>query len=219
MTLPATLDHLVIACPDLADGVRRFAGLCGVQPVPGGSHPNRGTANHLVGMTNADAPGSQTYIEIIGPDPQQDTSAMDRLGLDVHTVTSFRLHTWAVRPADFDAQVARAAADGIDIGTVHDAARTTPSGDVLAWRLTRREPLPLAGCQPFLIDWGTSTHPSTRLEPVLTLEEFEVRSPDAAGTGAALARLGAAVPVVPSSAFGLRAVFTGPTGRFEVTSA
>ncbi|MET9761965.1 VOC family protein [Streptomyces sp. NPDC006372] len=218
MTLSETLDHLVLACPDLAGGACRFTELSGIRPVPGGSHPNRGTANLLVGMSVAGSAESRTYLEIIGPDPQQGTAALDRLGLDVQTVTGLRLHTWAVRPGDFDAQVRQARAGGVEVGIVCDAARTTPSGAALSWRLTRREPLPLAGCQPFLIDWGRTPHPSARLEPGITLEELEVRSPAAAGTRATLALLGAEVPVVDSPAYGLRAVFSGPAGRFEVIS-
>src|SRR5699024_7239395 len=47
----STFDHLVIAVPDLAAGVREFEELTGVRTTPGGSHPGRGTANHIVSLT------------------------------------------------------------------------------------------------------------------------------------------------------------------------
>jgi hypothetical protein len=39
------LDHVVLAVPDLADGLAGFQRLTGVRPVMGGSHINLGTAN------------------------------------------------------------------------------------------------------------------------------------------------------------------------------
>jgi len=44
------IDHVVLAVPDLADGVAGFQRLTGVRPVMGGSHINLGTANYLVGL-------------------------------------------------------------------------------------------------------------------------------------------------------------------------
>jgi catechol 2,3-dioxygenase-like lactoylglutathione lyase family enzyme len=44
------IDHVVLAVPDLADGVAWFQRLTGVRPVMGGSHINLGTANYLVGL-------------------------------------------------------------------------------------------------------------------------------------------------------------------------
>ena len=59
------LDHLVLAVPSLADGVAGFQRRTGVRPVKGGSHTSLGTANYLVGLSDA------AYLEIIGPDPDQ----------------------------------------------------------------------------------------------------------------------------------------------------
>lgn len=43
---PAVLDHLVHATPDLDRTLAEIAALTGVRPVPGGSHPGRGTLPH-----------------------------------------------------------------------------------------------------------------------------------------------------------------------------
>ncbi|GAA1997552.1 VOC family protein [Brevibacterium samyangense] len=210
-----TLDHLVIAVPDLAAGIAEFAELSGAEAVPGGSHPGLGTANALLRIRpvgwGADA---LTYLEIIGPDPEQDpASAASRL----QGVTGMTLQRWAVHPEDFDATVASARAAGVDLGEVHDMSRATPDGGTLEWRLTRRAPLALGGVQPFLIDWLDSPHPALVDAPLVELVDFEALAPDVEATRAALAALGAAVmPVHEGDHHGLRATFRSPNGEFTV---
>ena len=59
-----------------------LAGATGVTPVPGGAHPGMGTRNWLVALATED-PQDQTYLEIIGPDPEQPEPASPRpFGLD-----------------------------------------------------------------------------------------------------------------------------------------
>jgi hypothetical protein len=215
--VPTTLDHLILAAPDLAAGAARFAELTGVEPVRGGSHPGGGTANVLAGLEVA--PGVHSYVELIGPDPAQDTAALERLNLDVGTVREFGLHTWAVRPDDFDGAVTGARDAGVDLGHVRDMSRQAPDGALLEWRLTERFPLPEAGAQPFLIDWKGTPHPSTRLEAVLRLVELEVVSPDPAAAASALELLGApGTTVVRGERAALRVVLETPNGRVELTS-
>jgi hypothetical protein len=48
--IPAHLDHLVLATPDLAATVAHFTERTGVEPAPGGAHVGLGTRNHLVSL-------------------------------------------------------------------------------------------------------------------------------------------------------------------------
>ena len=62
------VDHLVYATPDLSMGVQRIAEWLGVEPVPGGQHPGRGTRNALVAL------GPASYLEIVGPESGSGTT-------------------------------------------------------------------------------------------------------------------------------------------------
>lgn len=229
--VPRTFDHLVVAVPDLAAGVAEFEELTGVRSIPGGSHPGRGTANHLLPMVPRGwGAESLTYLELLGPDPEQDPTLAAR---SLPGVTGTCAQRWAVHPDDFDGTVGAADAAGVDYGSVFDMARSTPDGGRLEWRLTRRAPLAFGGAQPFLIDWGTSLHPADALregasggdaaaasvEAVLVLERLEFFGPDAAGLTESIDVLtGERVTASHASESGFRAVLSCPRGEFVLSS-
>src|SRR5499426_4815344 len=100
--LLARVDHLVYAAPDLNRGVEEIEKLLGVRATPGGQHPGRGTRNALIAL------GPTSYIEIIGPDPEQPKPDLPRqFGID--TLTEGRLVTWAAKSDDLERTVTRAA--------------------------------------------------------------------------------------------------------------
>ncbi|HHX46771.1 MAG TPA: VOC family protein [Brevibacterium sp.] len=216
-TIPAQLDHVIITVPDLEAGVAAVEEATGVRAVPGGSHPGRGTANFLLGLAPTGWPeGAHTYLEILGPDPQQEKPADGTLPLDAHLATEPTLQTWAIHPPAFLAKVAAANTAGIDFGEVQDMARDTAEGDRLEWRLTTRSPLPHEGAQPFLIDWGESVHPAEAALPTLELLEFRVESPEPEAARQVLEVLGAGdTTVVEGSNCRLRARLRGPGGILE----
>lgn len=221
--VPGTFDHLVVAVPDLAAGVAEFEELTGVRSVPGGSHPGRGTANHLVSMVPRGwGDESLTYLEILGPDPDQDPALAAR---SLPGVTGICAQRWAVHPDDFDGTVKAADVAGVDYGNVFDMTRATPDGGRLEWRLTRRAPLAFGGAQPFLIDWGTSPHPAVTLREgapggaVLVLERLEFFGSDSDGLTRAIDVLtGERVTTSHASEHGFRAVLSGPRGEFAISS-
>ncbi|MEV0378693.1 VOC family protein [Nonomuraea sp. NPDC050643] len=177
-----TLDHLVYATPDLDATVAELEASLGVRAATGGRHPGLGTRNHLIGL------GGRSYLEIIGPDPGQETPAGPRpFGID--ELAGAALVSWAVAVEDIDAAVARARARGHDPGDPRDMSRRTPAGDLLSWRLT---PPPQAGrgLVPFLIDWGATRHPAESGLPPIALLSLTIAHPDPAAVAGRLAAVG-----------------------------
>ena len=99
------------------------------------------------------------YLEIIGPDLDQPSPALPRpFGID--RLTTARVVTWCIRPPDFDRCLAVAIARGYDPGAPRAMSRRSPDGTILTWRLTPGANDPADGLVPFLIDWGSTAHPT-----------------------------------------------------------
>lgn len=106
--VPVGVDHPVYAVPDLEVGISRIQQLLGVRPVLGGHHPDYGTRNAVIAL------GPKTYLEIIGPDPEQARPERGRLfGLD--TLDKPGLVTWALREASIESLAAQAKSSGIPL--------------------------------------------------------------------------------------------------------
>ncbi|MFH7339263.1 VOC family protein [Streptomyces sp. KHY 26] len=181
--IPAYLDHLVLATPDLDATVAEFARRTGVTPAPGGTHLGHGTRNHLVGL------GGRAYLEIVGPDPEQHGPVGERpFGVD--RLPGPRVLTWAISPPDLDEAIAAARARGYDPGPAHPMSRRTPDGTVLRWRLTGGEQAHPSGLVPFLIDWGDSRHPAASGLPVTPLLEVSATVPGPEEVSGPLTALG-----------------------------
>ncbi|WP_407553765.1 VOC family protein [Streptomyces sp. Pv4-95] len=201
----AVLDHLVYATPDLDRTVAEVAELTGVRPAPGGSHPGRGTRNHLLGL------GGGAYFEIIGPDPEQPAPDGPRwFGIDA--LSGPELVTWAVRVTGIASSVAHARAHGYDPGDAVAMSRRAPDGGRIAWRLT--PPCAGGGRTPFLLDWGDTQHPSDAPLPELPLVSLTASDPEPDAVAGRLAALGARWPGQPltSGPGGLTAVLAGRQG-------
>jgi hypothetical protein len=199
------IDHIVLAVPDLADGVAGFWRLTGLRPARGGSHAGLGTANHLVGL------GDGAYLEIIGPDPDQPGPGRPR-PFAIDELTAGRVAAWCVRPPDLDRCVELARAHGYDPGLPRAMCRTAPGGARLTWRLTSLPDNPADALVPFLIDWGVTAHPTTAALPTLSLHSFAAEHPDPDRIRTRLAALDVDLPVRRGPRPRLLVTLQGPNG-------
>ena len=204
------LDHLVYAAPDLAAAVDELAARTGVRATPGGRHVGRGTHNALLAL------GPDSYVEIIAPDPNQSPPAMPRpFGLD--TLTAPHLTTWALKAPDIETHVAAARAAAYDPGVVMSMSRARPDGVRLAWRLTLTPRLPGDGLVPFLIDWGTTSHPAGGAAAGCTLVELRAEHPEPEVIRPLLRAVNAELQLSRGPAPALIATMATPRGRVRLT--
>jgi len=206
-TIPALLDHLVLATPDLAATVAEFTRRTGVAPAPGGAHVGFGTRNHLVSL------GGSRYLEIIGPDPER-ADPSDPHPFDAVALPSARTVTWAICPPDLDAAVAAARARGYDPGDVRAMSRRRPDGALLEWRLTDGDTAHPSGLVPFLIDWGSAVHPTASGLPVTPLLTLSASAPDPDEIHPLLSAVGTELPLTEGP---VGFTFTVGTPRGPVT--
>jgi hypothetical protein len=207
---PPALDHILLGTGDLDAGVLEMEKKAGVRAAGGGSHPGAGTRNALLSL------GTERYLEIIAPDPQQ-SGPYSPLHQRVVGLKQPRLITWAVHTPDIEGVARRLRDAGIAATGPNDGSRVRPDGRVLRWRTLRAEE-DRAGLVPFLIEWGADTvHPSVDAPAGCRLISFEVESPDDSQLRGLIKRMGIGVTVRPGPAL-LRARIAGLHGEFELTS-
>lgn len=165
--MPAEIDHIVIGCAGLDEGVAAMRKALGAPPVHFGAHSQMGTHNALWSLGNC-------YLELISIDPDAAPPGRARwFGLD-GTATQARLHngrallTWVARVSDFSQATAQ-------FGPVMSLTR-----DALRWQLTVPDDgeMPMEGCLPALIKWpdGSPTPSQTLSDSGLRLRSLHLPS-------------------------------------------
>jgi hypothetical protein len=203
------VDHLVYATPDLKVGIDAIEKLLVIRAMPGGQHPGAGTRNALVAL------GPASYLEIIGPDPEQLHPPGPRLfGID--GLKAPRLATWAASGKDLERLAADAARNGVKLGAVGSGSRKRTDGILLSWRFTSPATLLGDGVVPFFIDWGKTPHPAQTTAAGAALVALRAEHPDARGVGEMLRMLGLPLPVTSAPAPALIATVDCPKGRVEL---
>ena len=205
------VDHLVYATPDLALGIETAEKLFGVRATPGGQHPGEGTRNALIAL------GPTSYLEIIGPDPDQPKPARTRrFGID--EITTPRLTTWVAKGKSLDTFAADAKARGVNLGAVIPGSRKRPDAVVLSWTYTDPRVILADRLVPYLIDWGASPHPSATAARGVTLLSLRAEHPDAENVQKMLKQLNLDLVVTRGPKPALIATFDSPKGRVKLTS-
>src|SRR5262245_10513468 len=207
--LLARIDHLVYATPDLQRGIDAIEKQLGIKASAGGQHPGLGTRNALVAL------GPTSYLEIIGPDPEQaKPSGPRRFGID--DLKAPRIVRWVVKSNELDAVRARAEKGGVALGAVASGSRKRPDGVLLSWRYTDPATVVADGLVPFFIDWGTSPHPALTAAKGATLVQLRAEHPDAPRVQKMLDALGLDLRISPASAAAIVATIDSPRGPVEL---
>jgi hypothetical protein len=203
------IDHLVYAAPDLNAGIDRIETLLGVRATPGGQHPGRGTRNALIAL------GPSTYIEIIGPDPDQQAPT-ERRPFGIDGLKEPRLVTWAANESDLARLSAAATAAGIAVGERAAGSRRRPDGVLLTWNYTNPRAVVADGIVPFFIDWGKTPHPAQSAVNGGRIVGLAAEHPAPERTMQALQRLGLDLVVVKGERPALIATIDTPRGRVQL---
>jgi hypothetical protein len=205
----AKVDHLVYAAPDLEVGIKRLEDLLGVRATPGGQHPGLGTRNALIAL------GPSTYIEIIGPDPDQPRPVGPRrFGID--DLEAPRLVGWVAKGIELEQLVSRARRSGVALGDVISGSRKRPDGVVLSWRYTDPNVVVADRLVPYFIDWGKSPHPAVTAAPGVTLVALRAEHPDATRVQSMLGQIGLDLQVQAGPKPALIATLDGRKGRVQL---
>jgi hypothetical protein len=203
------IDHLVYATPDLQLGIDAVEKQLGVKAAAGGQHPGLGTRNALVAL------GPTSYLEIIGPDPEQPKpSGPRRFGID--DLKAPRIVRWVVKSSELPAVAEAAAKSGVTVGPIASGSRRRPDGVVLAWRYTDPAVVVADGLVPFFIDWGSSPHPALTATKGATLTQLRGEHPDAPRVQKMLGALGLDLKVSQASTPAIIATIDSPRGRVEL---
>ena len=207
----AQVDHLVYATPNLNLGIETAEKLFGVRATPGGQHPGLGTRNALIAL------GPASYLEIIGPDPDQPRPVGPRrFGID--DLKAPHLLTWVAKGKSLETFAADAKAHGVDLGAVLPGSRTRPDGVVLKWTYTDPQTVLADRLIPYLIDWGSSPHPSATAAKGVTLVGLRAEHPNAEKVQKMLTQLGLDLVVTRGPRPSIIATFDSPRGKVELRS-
>src|SRR5712691_8505206 len=199
----AEVDHLVYATPDLQVGMDTLEQLLGVRATVGGQHPGLGTRNALIAL------GPSSYLEIIGPDPDQaKPKGPRRFGID--DLKAPTLVTWVAKGAQLERFAADARLHGVDLGEVQSGSRRRPDGVVLSWRYTDPSVVVANRLVPYFIDWGTSPHPALTAAKGASLLGLRAEHPDVRRVRNMLNRLGLDLPLQRGAAPAIIATIRSP---------
>lgn len=209
----ADIDHFMYACADFDLLVNSFRELTGIDPSPGGSHPDLGTRNKLIGTA------SSTYLELIAPDPG--LARQSPLRQVLSSLAKPQLHRVIAlgKSDDFPAIIQAYAVAGIQ-AEVRALSRINDAGDTLRWQLLMPEAdNPYGIFAPLFIDWQDTAHPSTRLPAApCTILGYEAGHPRPADIRALWDALGFDLPLIQADSAYMKVHLDTPKGKVALTT-
>lgn len=200
------LDHIAVACTDLARDAAGVAKTLGTALDIEGTHPDMGTHNRLTGM-------GPLYFELIAIDPAAKGPGRPRwFNIDNFSGPP-RLTNWILRTNNLEAALnALPAGFGTPLSLQRGA---------LKWRMAVPETgiLPWGGWAPAIIEWQGDAHPTQTLpDSGLRLARLTLHHPDAAEMAQTLGPLMApdTAQFMPAETPKLVAVLHGQNGEIRL---
>ena len=207
--VPTMLDHLLLGCSDLDQGIAFVEKHTGVRPEMGGVHPGRGTRNALLAL------GPLHYLEVIAPDPSQTGIPATRAELPtmLKRLAAPTLVDWAVHTSDIVGVAERWRKAGVAFRGPTPGSRARPDGSMLHWQTLNLDN-DRGGLLPFIIEWGAdAVHPSVDAPAGCKLESLTVVSPDTVALAAEFQKLGISVKAAEGKTPHLRVRIVGPDAQ------
>ncbi len=205
------LDHVLLGCSDLDQGIAFVEQRTGVRAAAGGVHPGRGTRNALLSL------GERRYLEIIAPDPEQknvEPFAVELLNR-LKALKAPMVVEWAAHVDDIAAMARMLDIAGVEFEGPTPGSRKRPDGRVLTWR-TLSLAMDYHSLMPFFIQWGKDVvHPSVDAPKGCRLEKFVVATPQPDDLAKDFKMLGIDVSLERAEKASLRATIVGPKGTVE----
>lgn len=171
------LDHIAVVVPDFATGIAWVRETLGIEPQPGGKHPEMGTHNHLLRI------GESVFLEVISVDPGAGKPSPHRrwFGLDDPAQLrrdwrdGRRLRGWVARCSGLDETIGTR-------GPTFGEPMTVSRGE-RNWQFSVRADgyLPADGALPHLIDWGEAGPPASGMPDMgCKLQSLVIETPEPA---------------------------------------
>jgi len=165
------IDHIVLAVPDLEEGILWIEKKLGVRPIYGGQHQSEGTHNALLSL------GRGCYLELLAIDfSNKKVNAPRWMGIDL--INEPIITRWAIKSENLEKEIRFLKNVNSLLGNHKTGSRAKTDGSILKWQLSIPLPEPKVEVTPFLLDWGDSVHPTASLESNCELISLNLYHPE-----------------------------------------
>ncbi|MCC3861948.1 VOC family protein [Pseudemcibacter aquimaris] len=211
------IDHIIFAVSDYDEAIEFLQNKSGIKAADGAIQKERGTRNALLSA------GNQTYLEILAPDPAQmpfnpTENPKTAFASVISQFENSEVDMFAYSTNDIDAAKKNGEELGLKVGGPYEGSRTIPSGEVITWSEMEFYGHEFGQFIPFVMNWGTSTHPGTTSPKGIELKEIIVQHPK----NEELAKIYKALGVPATVEYGEKPVIkvklSSKKGDFELTS-
>jgi hypothetical protein len=138
------IDHVTVAGKDVQAMIKTLRDVAGITAQYGGKH-----SNHATEMAQASFPDG-SYLELIAIQPKADLAALAAHYWHKFMEADAGPCAWAIRPADFSAEVERLRKTGVAVTGPNRSGRKRPDGVELDWETAQVGPTN-GGFFPFMI--------------------------------------------------------------------